>query len=98
MIPAVVFMNGKPMVIGNSHRETVFNNTSNSNTEIGQYLILFILISLMILMIFVIKFIFDTDKFFKEDAKVQREIDKLKLAHGEYMVQQMYKLLERDNK
>lgn len=28
----------------------------------------------------------------------QREIDKLKLAHGAYMVEQMYKLLERDNK
>lgn len=27
----------------------------------------------------------------------QREIDKLKLAHGEYMVDQMKKLLEREN-
>lgn len=72
----------------------------NSQTDIkpGVFLIFFTLISLMILMIFVIKFIFDTDKSFKEDAKVQREIDKLKLAHGEYMVEQMKKLLEKDSK
>jgi len=47
-------------------------------------------------MLWLVIYLWGIPKSFKEDAKIQKEIDKLKLEHGEYTVQQMYKLLERN--
>ena len=63
-----------------------------------QFLILLTLFSGCVLMLWMVIYLWSIPRSFKEDAKVQREIDKLKLAHGEYMVEQMYKLLEKENK
>lgn len=63
---------------------------------ITQILILLVLYSSCILMLWLVIYLWGIPKSFKEDAKIQKEIDKLKLEHGEYTVQQMYKLLERN--
>lgn len=63
-----------------------------------QFLILLTLFSGWVLMLWMVIYLWSIPKSFKEDAKVQREIDKLELAHGEYMVEQMKKFLNKEEK
>lgn len=63
--------------------------------QISIFLVLF---SGWFLMLWMVIYLWSIPKSFKEDAKVQREIDKLKLAHGEYMVEQMKKFLNKEEK
>lgn len=63
-----------------------------------QMLILLVLFSGWVLMLWMVIYLWGVPKSFKEDVKVRREIDKLKFAHGDYMVEQMKKLFNKENK